>query len=207
MSRVTLRIFTMTLMTSLFLNLFLLPILVNEYLRFTYLQTLAHWQSKLISPPVVFVGDSITAGGRSFNDGSGINLATNGLQTYQIAAGIDGALAYHPEHIVVMVGTNDAIEGPINYEELVGLWTQICTEPSVVVTLAPPSRDKEITARVDEANAIALEICTHLGRPVLTLDVLRGSDGLIQPQYTSDGTHLTEAAYQVWRDKLEELGI
>ena len=192
---------------SLALNLLLLPLLVNSHLRFTYRQTIAHWQSKLFAPNVVFIGDSITAGGRSFNDGSGINLGSNGLQTFQVAALLGKAIEYRPKYIVVMAGTNDAIAGPINQDELRGLWSQICADPRVVVTLAPPSRNIQTTARVGEASSIARETCARLGRPVISLNVLSGPDGLLQAQYTTDGTHLNEAAYRVWRDKLSTLGI
>jgi lysophospholipase L1-like esterase len=160
-----------------------------------------------IAPDVVFIGDSITAGGRSFNDVTSINLATNGLQTYQVAANLSMALAYRPQHVVVMAGTNDAIEGPIDRREIQGLWEHICAEARVVVTLVPPSRSSTLNAKLDELNVIAREVCNSRNRPVISLAGLRGPDGLIQEQYTTDGVHLTPAAYAVWRAELRNLGL
>ena len=45
----------------------LVPLAYREYLRFIYTQTLAKWAAKGVPPNAVFIGDSVTAGGRGFN--------------------------------------------------------------------------------------------------------------------------------------------
>jgi len=190
---------------SLLFNVFLLPLLVNEYLRFTYSQTLAHWRSKFIPPNSVFLGDSITAGGRGFNRSGDINRGSNGLLTYQIAAGITAAEIYSPRHIVVTAGTNDAIKGRIDVAEHKALWPKICADPKVIITLAPPTAILELNQRLAQVNQIARGACK--GHPIISLDTLRGSDGLIQSRYTVDGVHLSAPAYVIWRSLLAEKGV
>jgi hypothetical protein len=64
-----------------------LPFGINEQLRFHYLQLLAHWKSEFIAPTYVFLGDSITAGGRNWgwsisrNPLDAINLGVGGYST------------------------------------------------------------------------------------------------------------------------------
>jgi hypothetical protein len=77
---------------------------VNHHLRNVYRQTLAHWLSKVVPPPTVFIGDSIMTGGMWFDDIRNINLASNGLITDQIAGNLTLAQAYHPKRIVIMAG-------------------------------------------------------------------------------------------------------
>lgn len=196
------------LAASLAANLALVPVLWNEHLRQTYRQTVAHYKAKAVAPNTVFLGDSVTAGGYGFNRLDDLNLATSGLQTYQIAAALPEAVAsYAPRHVVVMAGTNDAIEGPIDQTEITGLWQEICAEPRVLVTLATPAADPEINARINQVNAIAGNACRAEGRTVIALGQLRGPDGLMRPEYTVDGVHLSDAAYAVWRSALAVQGI
>ena len=195
------------LIASLVANLFLLPLLVNGHLQFIYRETIANWVAKVVHPNVVFIGDSITASGRLFNSARTINLGSNGAQTYQIAATIKNANAYSPNHIAIMAGTNDAIEGEIDIAEITGLWDQITREPRIVITLVPHTRSKALNSRIDKVNAIALAAARKRQRPVISLTELTGPDGLIQDRYTVDGVHLTPAALAIWNAKLRAVGI
>jgi hypothetical protein len=193
--------------TSLLANVLLIPVLVNNYLGFVYAQTFAHWISKITPPNTVYIGDSLTAGGHSFNHRTDINLGSNGLITYQIASLLPTARAYKSDHIVVMAGTNDAMRGPINEEEIRNLWAGICSDQKVVVILAPQTRSPSINERLDTVREIVKPVCETQKRPIISLDVLTGDDGLIKPEYTVDGTHLTPTAYDILRERLREKGI
>lgn len=73
----------------------------NEQLRFHYVQLIAHWKSKSIPPAYVFLGDSITAGGRNWgwdinrNPLEAINFGVSSYTTQQISYLIDEAIAYN----------------------------------------------------------------------------------------------------------------
>lgn len=183
----------------------LVPIAYSPYLRFDYTQTLVRWLAKAVPPETVFIGDSITAAGRSFNDYRSINLGSNGLQTYQVAENIPKALAYSPRHISIMAGTNDAGEGPLDIAELSGLWRKICAEPKVVVTKPTPTVLQVLNGRLEQIDAIISTECK--GRPVIDLRRLAGKDGKILPKYTSDGVHPSEEALTIWRAELRKYGI
>lgn len=176
----------------------LAPVVVNHHLRNVYRQTLAHWLSKVVPPPTVFIGDSITAGGQWFDDVRNINLASNGLITYQIAGNLKQAKAYRPKRIVVMAGMNDAFRG-FDPEKIRGLWQTICQEPSVVIVLVPPTKYEDVNLKIDEINRIIVE--SSNGRPVIKLD-MAGEDGLIRPEFVADGVHFTPKAYERWIARL-----
>jgi len=179
---------------ALILAIALAPVAVNHHLRNVYRQTLAHWLAKVIPPPTVFIGDSITAGGQWFDNVRNINLAANGLLTDQIVKYLPTAKAYHPKRIAIMAGTNDAARG-FDADKIRGLWEAICKEPSIVITLAPPSRDNAVNQRIDQINHIAMESCP--GKPVIALD-LADESGQLRPEFTLDGTHLGPRAYKLW---------
>ena len=181
------------------------PIAENFHLRNVYRQTLAHWLSKIVPPPTVFIGDSITAGGFSFNSWRDINLAENGLLTYQIAATLEIAQSYKPEHIHIMAGINDARHG-YDAAELRELWQTICREPKIVITLAPPTFNEKANRAIGEINRIVEESCA--GRTIVSLRSLGDGSGRLQQHFAADTSgHLGPDAYEVWRGLLKEHGV
>lgn len=183
----------------------LVPVVYSPYLRTAYIQTLARWFAKAVPPDTVFIGDSITAAGRSFDDYRSINLASDGLQTFQIAAAMPKALAYSPQHISIMAGTNDAGEGPIDPVKLSGLWRKICSEPKVVVTIPPPTNSDILNQRIEQIGAVITTECKE--RPVIDLQRLAGKNGKILPKYTTDGVHPSDKALLIWKAELRKYGI
>lgn len=191
--------FLLVLVAALAILLF--PVPANHHLRNVYRQTVAHWLSKVVPPPTVFIGDSITNNGGWFDSLRNINLASNGLITAQIADGLTQAQAYHPGHIVVMAGMNDALRG-FDAGQVQRVWETICKEPSIVVTLVSPSDDDALNRKIDQLNRIASDTCR--GRPILALDV-GDEHGRLKPEFASDSIHLGPKAYDQWVAKLAEL--
>jgi lysophospholipase L1-like esterase len=179
----------------------LAPVAANRHCRNVYRQTLAHWLSKVVPPPSVFIGDSLVTGGMWFDDIRNINLASNGLITDQIAGNLKLAQAYRPKRIVIMAGMNDAIRG-FDPVKIRALWVTICEEPSIVVTLVPPTKHDHINCEIQRINRIILECCQ--GRPVVALD-LADESGRIRPEYASDGVHFGPKGYEQWVAQLKAL--
>lgn len=192
---------TIPVVLSVALVLGLAPVAINNHLRNVYRQTLAHWLSKVVAPPTVFIGDSITSGGQWFDDIRNINLASNGLVTYQITGNLKRAKAYRPKRIVVMAGMNDAFRG-YDPEKIRNLWQTICQEPAVVIVLIPPTKYADINLKIDEINRIIAE--NSNGRQIINLD-MAGENGLIRPEYVADGVHFTSKAYELWISKLRAI--
>jgi lysophospholipase L1-like esterase len=143
-------------------------------------------------------------GGGWFNNDT-INLGSNGLQTFQITAMMGKAISYNPRYIVVMAGTNDAIKGSINSQEIQESWNRICSDHRVIVTLTPPTSDFNLNLRLNEINSMIKKSCDK--RPLVTLDALRDSNGLIDPKFTFDGVHLNHEGYRVWINELQKHNI
>jgi len=187
------------------LALALLPVAINEHLRFTYEATLAHWLSKIVRPDRVFIGDSMTASGKDFGHFGTINLATSGLTTCQIAGLLKAAQAYNPRHIFVMAGTNDVLGGAVDPKKLTACWRTMLADQRVAVTLLPHVRIPALNPQIDAINRLVFSMAHKAGHPVIAIPGLDNTDGTIQPRYTTDGTHLTPAARAIWRAQLDGL--
>ena len=184
----------------------LFPIAYSPWLRFDYTQTLSRWAAKAIPPNTVHIGDSITAGGRGFNSRRDINLGASGLLTYQIASLIPKALSFHPNHIAIMAGANDAIAERADLTELRGLWQSICKIKGVVVTLATPTSSDVYNSRIAQINRVVRRECAP--RSVIDLaPKLADRRGRIQARYTVDGVHLSDDALEIWSSALAKFGV
>ena len=190
------------LVASLAINAVLLvPLTVNKHLRWTYAQTLAIWASHFRQPDYVFLGDSITAGGRMFGRLDTVNLGSSGLTTHQIASGLQGVNKYKPRHVVVMAGTNDSFE-EFDEVRMRKDWDTIAADPRTIIVLAPPTRNADANARLARINAIAARAAERNHKKPLALTELRGPDGLLRATYSEDGVHLTDDAYEFWKRRL-----
>jgi hypothetical protein len=186
---------------AVLLALALAPVAINSHLRNVYRQTLAHWLAKVVPPPTVFIGDSITAGGMWFDNLRNINLASNGLITEQIAGNLKLAQTYNPKHIVVMAGMNDAIRG-FDPEKIRSLWADLCSEPKVVAVLVTPTKHDDLNRRIGQINHIITETC----REIISLD-LADDSGRIKPEYAGAGVHIGPMAYKKWTTLLKRPAI
>lgn len=191
----------LALAVSAALNLLLAPLAVNQHLRWTYTQTLAHWRSKVVRPDRVYIGDSLTAGGGDFGHFGDLNLGESGLRTDQVAAMMPRAQAYNPRHIYVMAGTND-VEAATPPDRLAAAWARILADRRVVVVLAPHTVHPAVNVKIDVLNASVEAMARRAGRPMLRIPGLTRPDGTLWPRYTTDGVHLTPAAYCRWRAAL-----
>ena len=183
----------------------LFPVAYQPNLRFDYIQTLSRWFAKAVPPETVFIGDSIISSGMQFHSLRTINLGSSGLQTYQVVELLPKARSFRPQHIAIMAGTNDAGEGPIDREELIGLWKQICAEPKIVITLPTPTAIDYLNQRIDQIDQIILGVCTK--NKIINLRQLADGKGKIYPKYTVDGVHLSPEAHAIWRSELRRFGI
>lgn len=180
----------------------LAPVAVNTNLRWTYEQTIANWLAKAVPPDRVFIGDSLTAGGGDFGRFGNINLGITGASTRQVAQLLSHAQAYRPRQIIVMAGMND-VDAGADIAALAPAWRTILADRRVVVVMVPHTRYAPASARIDQMNAMVRDMAKQAGRPVIEIPGLTGSDGLLLPEMTTDGVHLTSAGYAKWREALD----
>lgn len=186
----------------------------SEYSRFIMMQTCSHWRAKVFGSNSVFIGDSLTAGGRNWGlrlgtgPFSGRNLGVSGCTVHQVAAQASEAIKYHPARVFVLAGTNDILEGREiaasirDYDTMLKLLVEAPNAPTVVVTLVPQTAIKANSAAIKEFNKRLLELCQRQGVKVVDLNQQIAPDGVLLPQFSVDGVHLTEAAYGIWSQAL-----
>ena len=187
-----------------------IPVLMNPTLRSNYFLLLSKWRARVIRPSFALIGDSMTTRGGvwgwrlSYDPLSAIDLSQSGLVTWQIVETAKTAIQYRPLKILVMAGTNDA-EHPADVTQLASEWEKLfaITGPTpVIVTLPPKTTDGEINARLSQIEPIITKSARSHSATVIDLNDDIARDGTIQPRFTVDGEHLSEAAYAIWVAKL-----
>jgi lysophospholipase L1-like esterase len=181
------------------------PFLVNHHLRVTYINVLAHYAAKVRPPTYVLVGDSLTSGGAPWgwrldrNPLSAVSLASNGLGLRQIASSVPAALAYKPKFIVITGGTNDLAPHPGLVRRAVEDARRSCAIP--IVTIPPWTKHQAMNESLAQIREAIRDEAS--GATIVSLDDL-SAGGKILPAFTTDGVHLSDAAYDLWALKLRE---
>lgn len=206
-----------------------LPILAvlarSEYLRFVFLETIVHWYGKVHPVPYVFIGDSITAGGRNWgfrltgNPLNARNLAASGYTTRQIHALVGTALSYRPRYVVLMSGTNDILQLQIDAPGIEATEARLavvdreyqrmlddisCGGATPIVTLVPYTRNGTANALITQLNLRIRSAAEIRKAPVVDLNKTIAPDGTLLVQYSLDGVHLAPDAYDIWGRKVEK---
>jgi lysophospholipase L1-like esterase len=190
----------------------LFPLATNVDARIGFLNTYAGLWNKAFGPRIAMVGDSIIrSNGLWFlalrtDPLAVVNNAHGGFTTEQITSVARSTARLRPQTVFYMSGTNDVgldndpDEAALAFQE--NLTTLSATGAKVIVTLAPPTSDKERNAKTAALNSRFLPIAQAQGAIVIDLwpDLAHG--GVIRPEYTTDGIHLSDAAEGVWHKKL-----
>jgi lysophospholipase L1-like esterase len=170
------------------------------------LEQVARWSAFVVPPDHVFIGDSLTkAGGLwgrrlggSFR--SALNLGQNGADTAGIAAQARRAAAYRPGRIVVMAGTNDATR-TVDQAALRETWRRLFAATGsipVIVFLPPRSARPFLNDNLRDIDGVVRAAAAEAGACLADLNGTIAPNGLLEPEYTSDGVHFTEKTYAVW---------
>jgi lysophospholipase L1-like esterase len=159
----------------------------------------------------VFVGDSLTEGGRWqewFPEVEAINLGIAADTTEGLIDRLDEVAAHDPDTVVLLIGTNDvanrrAVEQVVRNIEtiLVNLRAALPDARILVQSVLPRGREyaefvKEINRHVWQFAATVKAHYLDLW-PVMALD-----DGELNPDYSTDRLHLNDAGYQAWLSEL-----
>jgi len=120
------------------------------------------------------------------------------MLTRQIRPLMANATAYRPRYIVVTSGTNDAIFG-YDIENIRSEWrAMLTTNASVIVTLPPLTENAGYNVGLIAISEVIREVARENGVAVVDLNPVLAPNGVLLPQYSSDGVHLTSRAYEVW---------
>jgi lysophospholipase L1-like esterase len=170
------------------------------------LEQIARASALVASPDYVFIGDSLTKSGGLWGRRLGggfrmaLNLAQNGANTSAVADQAKRAAGYRPRRIVVMAGTNDAPQ-PTDAAALREAWRRlfaaIGTTPAIVF-LPPRSAHPVLNNNLRDIDPIVREAAAQAGACLRDLNGTLAPNGVLAPEYTTDGVHFTEKAYAVW---------
>lgn len=171
---------------------------------------------------VVLVGNSITEGiSRSSLGGKPvINQGISGdqIDRPEIKAGVRNRLglvaAARPAHVFLLIGINDfwgggksAEQATVQYSRLLRELRQAVPQAAIYVQSVMPTGEgyEHLQQKVDALNSLLPKMAEGIGAKFINLDpLLKGNDGKMRPEFTTDGVHLSPAGYQVWIAKLEE---
>jgi lysophospholipase L1-like esterase len=184
------------------------PFAASPFLRNAYLNSVSQIATRLRPADIVFVGDSLTAGGewnQAFGLFSVINLATNGSFIRQIARQVDVAEHYRPRVIAALAGTNDVLDGRESDDAIIADYKSMIGHMHakvLVVTLIPYTTIPDANQRIESVNYMIGNLARSSGIHVVDINPDVAPTGTLLPQYTIDGVHLSAEAHRIWQSKL-----
>ncbi|MFE1665741.1 GDSL-type esterase/lipase family protein [Microbacterium sp. P02] len=163
---------------------------------------------------VVFIGDSITAGGlwhEWFPEVSVANRGIDGDTTEGVLARLSSAVAGAPARVFILIGTND-LSWKVSPDVIVGRVTQILdgirgASPTTEIFLqSVMPRNAKFHDRITDLNRRYRHLAQEQHVTYLDLwPALADSDGALTSHFTLDGLHLNGAGYRAWSAVLRPL--
>ncbi|MBI2427833.1 MAG: GDSL family lipase [Ignavibacteriales bacterium] len=171
--------------------------------------------SKIEKADIVFLGNSITFGGnwsellgreRVVNRGIGSDNIPGMLQRLSQVARLNPKLCF------IMAGINDLYQDvPVDtvfkrYVLLVDSLRAYDIIPILQSTLHVNPKWKRAEVKnleVAKLNRLLQKYATDRSLVFLDLNSVLSENGVLKNEYTTDGVHLTAAAYQIWRDQID----
>lgn len=169
--------------------------------------------SDQISPEsIVFVGDSITAGGRwqEWFPGFDVHVeADSGDTTDRLTERLPSIVELQPATIAILIGANDfgqnrSVEYVVrSIEYFLAIVRQEVPDCRMLVQSIMP-RGREFSADIQDANRHLRQYARNVHAQYLDLwPAMALDDGELSPEFTNDRLHLTEAGYRAWLGELE----
>lgn len=174
----------------------------------------AHFE---VLPPVtdrvIFLGDSITAGGywnEWFPELAPINRGVGGNTVADVLARFDTAIR-SPRLVSLMIGTND-LSGLGRTRDPTQIAAQVRNLVARIRASAPTAkllinsvapRSAYFAARIGELNQHYRQIASESAAEYVDLwPAMAQASGAIQKQLTTDGIHFTGEGYRIWAELL-----
>lgn len=169
---------------------------------------------------VAFFGDSITYGGEwssYFPQVTVINLGYAGDNLINMQSRVEQLSSVKPEKIFIMAGINGLKYYGIGktieyYDELLALVEEELPEADIYIeSILPVTEEKEENYGKNEiivkCNTQLRALADQKGIIYIDLWSLYEKDGMMNPDYTSDGVHLQKDAYAIWVEEIEDLVV
>lgn len=191
-----------------------------------------HWQNRVRAfkdenlewQNVVLLGDSITEGfevskyfpgRRVLNRGIGADVIGNNMPADDFRGVLqrldNSVFDCAPSDLFILIGINDLNTGRTvdsmesGYRELLKRIRERRPDLRIFVQSLLPTRGAHAkqNAPVVEFNARLRKLAAEFGCTFLDLhSLMRDDNGQLKAEFTTDGLHLTEPAYEVWREQI-----
>jgi lysophospholipase L1-like esterase len=161
-----------------------------------------------------FLGDSITNGGRWDRLFPGVRTANFGVDgdcSQHVLARLEPVIALGPARLFLMIGTNDLGWGGVVEDVIVANVTRILDRlraglPECRLHLQSVlPREAEYAQRVISLNRCYAPLAAGKGAAWIDLfPRFDGGGGVLRAALGSDGLHLSEAGYALWREAIAD---
>jgi lysophospholipase L1-like esterase len=160
---------------------------------------------------IVFVGDSITAGGdwqKWFPDYAVSVEATPGDVTDRLTERLPAIIELQPETLAILIGANDfgqnrSVEYVVRSIEyfLAMVRQDVPGSRTLVQSIMP--RGREYSSDIQEANRHLRQYALNVHAQYLDLwPAMATDEGELRPELTTDRLHLTPEGYEAWLGEL-----
>src|ERR1700712_3580076 len=160
---------------------------------------------------IVFVGDSITAGGdwQAWVPEDRVTVeATPGDATDRLNERLPAIIELQPETLAILIGANDfgqsrSVEYVVrSIEHFLAVVRQAVPGSRTLVQSILP-RGREFADDIQDANRHLRQYAQNVHAQYLDLWAsMATEDGELKPEYTTDRLHLTPAGYEAWLGEL-----
>jgi len=172
---------------------------------------------------IIFLGDSITEGcdwANLFHDPRIKNHGIGGDTSDGVRKRLDPIVSAKPVKLFLMVGINDLWNG-ISVKDVVANYRHILTQcktitPTTTLFIqsvlpmngawsSPPARVSTVNAQVVALNNALRKLASEFRYSYIDLHSVYVREGQLDPQCTSDGLHLNDKAYMIWKAVIQNL--
>ena len=188
----------------------------SEYYRFVTLEQITSKISLFKSPEYIFLGDSITAGGRNWGLRLGLmpfytaNLGVNGYTIRQVTGLLDTAVKLRPSYIFIMIGTNDILDNRVSDRQIEEDWRSLIqqvkqkTNARLIVTGIPIMANKAYDERIIKINNFIKTSAASKGFEFIDINYVLLANTDNRGQYFIDGVHFSKITYKIWIEEIKK---
>ena len=165
---------------------------------------------------IVFLGNSLTElggnWGSRFNNSIVKNRGIAGDVTEGVLARLGEIFYFKPNAVFLLIGINDVFANKApefiatNIAQIATKIHQRTPNTKVYVQTILPTNNAAIVTAIRETNTLLVANANANNYTVINLHPLFANESdLLKPEFTTDGTHLTEAGYAVWVNEIDAL--
>ncbi len=171
----------------------------------------------MLNKKILLIGDSITEGfdtKRFLPEFSIINKGISGNNSNDLFNRLeDDLLAHSPEIVFILIGTNDLAQGFSDIEiissikNIVDKISSQLEKCKIYLTSILPTRNNEPrpNERIKQLNKKLEEAAVKLNVGYFNLyPLFKDEEDQLKKEFTDDGLHLNELAYETWAKYLKE---